>query len=79
MPMHSHHHIRRPVRGQPFGQAIRLFPLDFAPVQVRRDREILVNTGAGFVVRWHLTAGPWPAAASPALSSTRTAWATTAS
>jgi quercetin 2,3-dioxygenase len=69
--MHLHHHIQRPNRGQPYGQAIRSFPLDFAPVRVRRDPEILVNTGAGFVVRWHLASGPWPAAASAAIGALR--------
>jgi quercetin 2,3-dioxygenase len=67
MPMHSHHHIQRPDRGQPFGQAMRSFSRAFAPVQVRRDPEFLVITGAGFVVRWHLTSGPWPAAPSAAI------------
>jgi len=42
-----------------------------APIQVRRDPEILVNTGAGFVVRWHLTSGPWPAVASAAIGALR--------
>jgi len=69
--MHSHHHIQRPDRGQPFGQAIQSFRLDFAPVQVRREPEILVKTGAGFVLRWHLTSGPWPAAPSAAIGALR--------
>jgi hypothetical protein len=60
--MHSHRHILRPDRAQRFGQSIRLLPMNPAPVRVRRDPEILVNTGAGFVVRWHLTNGPWPVA-----------------
>ena len=58
--MHSHHHIQRPDRGQPFGQAIQSFRLDFAPVQVRREPEILVKTGAGYML-------PGEAGSEPAL------------
>ena len=71
MSMHSHHHVQRPDRAQGFGQSIRLLPMNPAPIQVRRDPEILVNTGAGFVVRWHLTSGPWPAVASAAIGALR--------
>jgi redox-sensitive bicupin YhaK (pirin superfamily) len=69
--MHSHRHIQRPGRAQRFGQSIRLLPMNPAPMRVRRDPEILVNTGAGFVVRWHLTSGPWPAAPSAAIGALR--------
>ena len=65
--MPSHHHIHRPDRAQRFGQSPRLLLMDPAPMLVRRDPEILVNTGAGFVVRWHLTSGSWPAVASAAI------------
>jgi len=69
--MHSHHHIQRPDRAQGFGHSIRLLPMNPAPMRVRRDPEILVNTGAGFVVRWHLTSGPWPATPSAAIGALR--------
>jgi quercetin 2,3-dioxygenase len=71
MSMHSHQHIQRPHRAQPFGQSLRLLPMNPAPMRVRRNREILVNTGVGFVVRWHLTSGPWPAAPSAAIGALR--------
>jgi quercetin 2,3-dioxygenase len=71
MSMHSHHHVQRPDRARPFGQSIRLLPMNPATVRVRRGPEILVHTGAGFVVRWHLSSGPWPAAPSAAIGALR--------
>jgi quercetin 2,3-dioxygenase len=59
--MHAHHHIPRPARGKEFGTAIRLLPAAPAPLRVRRDHEILVDSGAGCLVRWHLAGGPWSA------------------
>ena len=69
--MHSHHHIQRPDRAQRFGQAIRLLPVDPTPLQVRHDPEILVDAGAGCLVRWHLASGPWPAAPSASVGALR--------
>jgi quercetin 2,3-dioxygenase len=69
--MHSHRHIQRPDRAQRFGQSIRLLPMNMAPMRVRRDPEILVDAGADFLVRWHLTNGPWPATPSAAVGALR--------
>jgi redox-sensitive bicupin YhaK (pirin superfamily) len=69
--MHSHHHIQRPPRGRSFGDAVRLLPINLAPLQVLRDAEILVEAGTGFLVRWHLASGPWPAHGSAAIGALR--------
>ena len=42
-----------------------------APMQVRRDAEIIVDSGAGFLARWHLASGPWPAQGSAAIGALR--------
>jgi quercetin 2,3-dioxygenase len=65
--MHSHVHVHRPSRARGFGQAIRLPPLDPAPLRVYRDAEVLVDAGFGHLVRWHLSGGPWPASPSAAI------------
>jgi quercetin 2,3-dioxygenase len=59
--MHSHRPTSRPARGKEFGEAIRLLPINSAPLRVRRDAEILVDSGADYLVRWHLAGGPWSA------------------
>jgi quercetin 2,3-dioxygenase len=69
--MHSHRHIPRPPRGKEFGEPIRLLPLDLAPLRVRRDAEILVDSGAGCLVRWHLARGPWSALPPAAIGALR--------
>src|SRR5436305_4079240 len=60
-----------PPRGKEFGQAIRLMPVDLAPLRVRRDAEILVDSGAGCLIRWHLTRGPWSALPPAAIGALR--------
>jgi hypothetical protein len=55
--MHSHTHVHRPSRAKGFGEAIRLLPVAPAPLRVRRDAEIMVDTGPGWLVRWHLARG----------------------
>lgn len=65
--MHSHVHVQRPTRAQGFGEAIRLLPLDPAPLRIHRETEVLVDTGFGCLVRWHLSGGPWPASPSAAI------------
>ena len=69
--MQSHHHIQRPARGRSFGEAVRLLPINHAPLQVLRDAEILVDAGTGFLVRWHLSGGPWPAHGPAAIGALR--------
>lgn len=65
--MHSHVHVHRPTRARGFGQAIRLLPQDPAPLRVYRDPEVLVDTGFGHLVHWHLSGGAWPASPSAAI------------
>ncbi len=69
--MQSHHHIQRPARGRSFGEAVRLLAINQAPLQVLRDAEILVDAGTGFLVRWHLSGGPWPAHGPAAIGALR--------
>ena len=69
--MHLHRYVPRPPRGKEFGEAIRLVPVDLAPLRVRRDAEILVDSGAGCLIRWHLTRGPWPARPPAAIGALR--------
>ena len=65
--MPSHIPTHRPTRARGFGQAIRLLPLDPAPLRVYRDPDVVVDTGFGHLVRWHLSGGPWPASPSAAI------------
>jgi redox-sensitive bicupin YhaK (pirin superfamily) len=69
--MHSHRQTPRPARGKEFGEAIRLLPINSAPLRVRRDAEILVDSGVGFLVRWHLAGGPWSARPPAAIGALR--------
>ena len=69
--MHVHRHIPRPARGKEFGEALRLLPVPQAPLRVRRDAEIRVDTGPGWLVRWHLAGGPWSAQAPVAIGALR--------
>ena len=69
--MHLHRYVPRPPRGKEFGEAIRLMPVDLAPLRVRRDAEILVDSGAGCLIRWHLTRGPWSALPPAAIGALR--------
>jgi len=69
--MHVHRHIPRPARGKEFGEAIRLLPVAPAPLRVRRDAEIMVDAGPGWLVRWHLAGGPWSAQAPVAIGALR--------
>ena len=69
--MQSHHQIQRPARRRSFGEAVRLLPINHAPLQVVRDAEILVDAGTGFLVRWHLSGGPWPAHGPAAIGALR--------
>jgi hypothetical protein len=65
--MHSHVHVHRPTRATGFGEAIRLLPLDPAPLRIHRETEVSVDTGSGHLVRWHLSGGPWSASPSAAI------------
>lgn len=69
--MHVHRHIPRPARGKEFGEAIRLLPVPQAPLWVRREAEMIVDTGPGWLVRWHLAGGPWLAQAPVAIGALR--------
>ena len=69
--MHAHTHVHRPPRTKGFGEAIRLLPVPQAPLRVRRDAEIVVDTGPGWLVRWHLASGPWSAQAPVAIGALR--------
>jgi hypothetical protein len=69
--MHAHRHIPRPTRGNKFGDATRLLSIDSSLLRVRRDDEILVDSGAGFLVRWHLASGPWSAPPPAAIGALR--------
>jgi redox-sensitive bicupin YhaK (pirin superfamily) len=69
--MHSHRQTPRPARGREFGEAIRLLRINSAPLRVRRDAEILVDSGADFLVRWHLAGGPWSALPSAEIGALR--------
>jgi uncharacterized RmlC-like cupin family protein len=69
--MHLHRYVPRPPRGKEFGEAIRLMPVDLARLRVRRDAEILVDSGAGCLIRWHLTRGPWSALPRAAIGALR--------
>jgi hypothetical protein len=40
-------------------------------MRVRRDGEILVDTGPGWLVRWHLAGGPWSVQAPAAIGALR--------
>jgi redox-sensitive bicupin YhaK (pirin superfamily) len=69
--MHSHTYVRRPPRASGFGEAIRLLPIAPAPLWVRRDAEIMVDTGPGWLVRWRLASGPWSTPAPVAIGALR--------
>jgi quercetin 2,3-dioxygenase len=69
--MHVHRYIPRPPRGKKFGEGIRLLPVAPAPLRVRRDAEIMVDAGPGWLVRWHLASGPWSARAPVAIGALR--------
>lgn len=69
--MHAHRRTNRPTRTHGFGGAIRLLPATLAPLHVRRDPEILVDSVTGCLVRWHLSTGPWPALPPAAIGALR--------
>jgi hypothetical protein len=69
--MHVQRYIPRPPRGKKCGEAIRLLPEAPAPLRVHRDAEIMVDTGPGWLVRWHLAGGPWSAQAPVAIGALR--------
>ena len=55
--MHLHPYVPRPPRGKEFGEAIRLMPVDLAPLRVRREHsDSLGNHGVlaagGVQQRW---------------------------
>src|SRR5258708_15574005 len=69
--MQPHADIQRPARGRSFGEAVRLLPINHAPLQLVRYAEILVAAGTGFLVRWHLSGGLWPADGPAAIAALR--------